>query len=121
LILACAAAAALTPTTVGARAPTVLRLSSHDSGRTIHLRRGTTINVMLGTGGLAWAPPASANSRVVTRVGFGRIGPLGARATLLARRAGRTTLVASGSCPPPAPGSVSCHIVALWTVSLVVS
>jgi len=90
-----------------------------DGGRTVHLRVGQRVQVVLSGATLQWSGPRLVGPHLLRLRGRATDGAGTLRASYVAVGAGRTTLEASGA-PKCSPGKACPQFILLWQVRVVV-
>jgi hypothetical protein len=112
------------PTSSGGSAcPSSINLNYTDNGKTACLARGGFVLVQLvGTPGQDWAPLQVSPAELLTSVPTSVSGPSDLTYGSYKAVASGTAEITSSrnSCPPPAPGSVACHAIQSFRVTVTV-
>jgi hypothetical protein len=90
-----------------------------DGGRTVHVRVGHILKVVLGGTALRWSGLHQVGPDLLRRSGRILYRDGGIMGSYTARKAGHTTLTAGGA-PTCAPGQACPQFVLLWQVRVVV-
>jgi hypothetical protein len=100
-----------------------LDLNDTDNGKTACVTRGGTVTVSLtGAAGQEWASPQTSPAGVLTAAALSYSAPPYTMARAFnAVAAGTAQIMSSRSaCPPPSPGSVACHALVSFRVTVTV-
>lgn len=99
---------------------TLVCITSHDSGRSVRVRVGDTVRLVLGDSSLNWSTPRQIGPQLLTQIGPAVRGTTDYRETFTASKAGRTDLQASAA--PKCTRDEACpQFVLLWRTEIIVS